>query len=90
MTRPIASYLDILGRLVNCPSCFGMVAVARGLVQCPLCADGLRGELGDLQSACAEITARLSRNPAASLVGEGGPDGAEWHLTRTDLLTALC
>jgi hypothetical protein len=81
---------DILGPLINCPSCFGMVAVAGGLVQCPLCADGLRGELGELQSACAEITARLSRKPDASLVGQGGPDGAEWCLTRTGLLTALC
>jgi hypothetical protein len=81
---------DILGPLINCPSCFGMVAVAGGLVQCPLCADGLRGELGELRSACAEITARLSRKPDASLVGQGGPDGAEWRLTRTGLLTDLC
>ncbi len=81
---------DVLESLVNCPSCLGMIGVAGPMISCPLCGDGLRGELSELETACADIICALPRSPDRLLAGEGVPDDAEWHLTRTGLLTALC
>lgn len=67
-----------------------MIGVAGSMISCPLCGDGLRGELLELETACADIVCALPRSPDRLLAGEGVPDDAEWHLTRTGLLTALC
>ncbi len=80
---------DVLGALIYCPSCFGAIPVSGGLITCPCCMDGLRRDLETLQEACVTIIARFPKKPQPSLVSADAPPGAQWHLTRTDLLSRL-
>lgn len=80
---------DALGRLAYCPSCFGTIGVAAGLVRCPLCNNGMRGVLWEMQSACNWLTSRLPHTPGHLRASDDTPPGAQWHLRRTDLLNFL-
>jgi hypothetical protein len=77
---------DSLGPLAYCPSCFGTIGVAAGLIQCPVCEDGMRPELSEMQRACNWLTSRLAQVPGLIRMTEDTPPGAQWHLRRTDLL----
>jgi hypothetical protein len=78
---------DALGPLVRCPSCFGTIAVAAGLIECSVCqGDGMRPGLWELQGACNWLTARLAQIPSLESASADSPPGAQWHIRRTDLL----
>jgi hypothetical protein len=80
---------DILGALAYCPSCFGAIPASGGLVTCPSCnGDGLRAlDLYLLQHACHSVITGLRKRPDPALQdSDGSPPGAQWRLTRTDLL----
>ena len=80
---------DALGPLAYCPSCFGTIGVAGGLIDCPSCKNGMRPGLRKMQSACNWLTSRLAREPGGLPMTEDTPLGAQWHLRRTDLLDFL-
>ena len=80
---------DALGPLAYCPSCFGAIGAAAGFVQCPVCEDGMRPGLWELQRACNWLTSRLAQAPGILRVTENTPPGAQWHIRRTDLLDFL-
>jgi hypothetical protein len=80
---------DTLGPLAYCPSCFGTIGVAAGLIQCPVCEDGMRPGLWEMQRACNWLTSRLAQAPGLIRMTEDTPSGAQWHLRRTDLLDFL-
>jgi hypothetical protein len=80
---------DCLGPLAYCPSCFGTIGVAADLIQCPVCENGMRPGLWEMQSACNWLTSRLSRVPNQSLSSDDSPPSAQWHIRRTDLLDLL-
>ncbi len=80
---------DILGNFAYCPSCYGTISVGAGLIVCPSCnGDGLRlDDLRRLRQACYNVTAQLSKQPDSSLASfEDSPAGAQWHITRTELI----
>jgi hypothetical protein len=77
---------DVLGPLAYCPSCFGTIEAAAGLISCPSCTHGFRTELETLASAASWITSFLCRKPAPGLVGADAPPGAQWHARRSDIL----
>jgi hypothetical protein len=80
---------DALGPLAYCPSCFGTIGAAAGLIQCPVCADGMRPGLWEMQCACNWLTSRLAQTPGLLRMTEDTPPGAQWHFRRTDLLDFL-
>lgn len=77
---------DALGPLMYCPSCFGTVGVAGGLIECPICAHGVRSDLWKLNRAAGWLTSQLSKIPLGSCGPDDSPPGAQWHIRRTDLL----
>jgi hypothetical protein len=80
---------DILGPLAYCPSCFGVIAASGGLVTCPSCGgDGLRSrDLRLLAQACYSVIPGLSKRPDPALRNsDGSPPGAQWRLSRIELL----
>jgi hypothetical protein len=77
---------DTLGPLAYCPSCFGTIGVAAGLIQCPVCENGMRPGLWEMQRACNWLTSRLAQAPGLIRMTDDTPPGAQWHLRRTDLL----
>lgn len=80
---------DVLGPLAYCPSCCGAIGVAAGLIACPVCENGMRPELWEMQHACNWLTAHLARKPGLLPVTEDTPPGAQWHIRRSDLLEFL-
>lgn len=80
---------DALGPLAYCPSCCGTIGVAAGLIACPVCENGMRPELREMQHACNWLTAHLARKPGLLSVTEDTPPGAQWHIRRSDLLESL-
>lgn len=80
---------DVLGRLIYCPSCFGMIPVGAGLIACPSCENGLRHDLRALPHTCSDIIKGLTREPVPAAGSDDSPPGVHWHLTRTDLLSRL-
>lgn len=80
---------DALGPLAYCPSCFGTIGAAGGLIDCPACENGMRPGLWEMQRACNWLTSRLAQAPGLLPVTEDTPPGAQWHLRRTDLLDFL-
>lgn len=80
---------DILGPLAYCPSCFGAIAVGGGMVTCPACdGKGLRSrDLDVLERACFSVISGLPKRLDPRLTdSDGAPPGAQWRLTRTELL----
>jgi hypothetical protein len=77
---------DALGPLVYCPSCFGTIGVAAGLIECPICEHGMRPDLWKLNRACDWLTSQLSKVPLGSGASDDTPADAHWHIRRTDLL----
>lgn len=80
---------DALGPLAYCPSCFGTIGAAGGLIDCPACDDGMRPEVWEMRSACNWLTSRLARATDGLRMIADAPLGAQWHLRRTDLLNFL-
>ncbi|MFI5036673.1 MAG: hypothetical protein ACHQFZ_10770 [Acidimicrobiales bacterium] len=77
---------DALGPLAYCPSCFGTIGIAAGLIECPVCEHGMRPDLWKLHRACDWLTSLLSQVPVAQGSSVDAPPGAQWHIRRTDLL----
>jgi hypothetical protein len=80
---------DALGPLAYCPSCFGTIGAAAGLIQCPVCENGMRPGLWEMRRACNWLTSRLSQVPSQSFASEAAPPGAQWHIKRSELLDFL-
>lgn len=81
---------DALGPLAYCPSCFGVIGAAGGLIDCPVCENAaMRPELGKMQRACNWLTSQLAQVPGRLAISEDAPPGAHWHIRRTDLLDFL-
>jgi hypothetical protein len=78
---------DVLGILAYCPSCFGVIPTSGGLIACPCCTDGLRHDRRTLEDAFVAIIRDLPREPQPSLASPDSPPQAQWHLTRTELLS---
>ena len=77
---------DALGPLAYCPSCFGTIGVAAGLIECPVCEHGMRPKLWKLNRACDWLSSQLSQIPLSPSASDATPPGAQWHIRRTDLL----
>jgi hypothetical protein len=80
---------DALGPLAYCPSCFGTIGAAGGLIDCSVCKSGMRPCLWQMQRACNWLTSRLAQSPGLLSTTADTPPGAHWHLRRTDLLDFL-
>ena len=80
---------DALGSLAYCPSCFGTIGVSASLVRCPLCENGVREVVWEMQASCNWLTSRLSQSPGHLPPSDNAPPGAQWRLRRTDLLDFL-